>query len=198
MDSATAECEPHEARDASRGIAQFLNIDMMLVAPCQGGARVRRNMGGRIRPLQGEEWGALEGLPLYLIILVAITAIALVVIIGLLPRPLVPNSMTIDVLPPARGATQDVLCWVTTDQSVAITVFTRDNVAINDAVVHIIGPGGIDATQRTRDGGKTTFVVRIASVPSNPSSATVDVDATFGGLTVTDQIPLNRVGSGGC
>jgi len=183
--------------DAETEAAEYLNSDMVLVVMRRGGSSLMRKMRGRVRRLRREESGALEGLPLYLIILITITAIALVVIIGLIPRPLVPSYTTIDVTS-GPGASADVLCWGTELQNVTVTVFTRENVPINDALVHLQGAGNVDVTQRTRDGGKAIFVDLLTSAPGNPGSTTINVEATFGGVTIVDQIPLNRAGQGGC
>ena len=151
----------------------------------------------RTRLIRTDEQGALEGLPLYLIILITITAITLVVIIALIPRPLIPNFVTVDVTD-GPGATPNVLCWGSTAQNVKVSVFTRDNVAINDATVHIVG-AGLDVTQRTANGGMTTFTGLVTNTSNpNPPSTTVNVEATFGGVTITAQIPVNARGSGGC
>ena len=180
--------------------SQFLNSDMLLILLCKEVRALPDKMRRRIRWLRRDEFGGLEGLPLYLIILITITAIALVVIIGLIPRPLIPNSMTIDVTD-GPGASTDVLCWSASPtgnpQDVTITVFTRDNVAINDAVVRLNG-AGLDVALRTRDGGKATFDNLITYASGNPQSTTVNVEATFGGVTIGDQIPVNRAGQGGC
>src|SRR2546428_8491118 len=160
---------------------------MMLLDLRPGGGCCMHNLRGRIRSLRRDEWGALEGLPLYLIILVTITAIALVVIIALLPRPLVPTSMTTDVTV-GPGKDVDWLCWdstpaTQTPQAVVITVYTRDNVPINDVTVHLSGAAAIDRIQKTA-GGNTNFTNIITASSSNPGSATVNVEATFGGVTI--------------
>src|SRR5712691_12610821 len=152
--------------------------------------RFIRDPHRRTRLIRTDERGALEGLPLYLIILITITAITLVVIIALIPRPLIPNYVTIDVTA-GPGATPNVLCWGSAAQDVKANVFTRDNVAINDATVHIVG-AGLDVTQKTANGGVTTFTGLVTNTTSpNPTSTTVNVEATFSGVTITNQIPVN-------
>src|SRR3989442_14568337 len=156
---------------------------------CGNMRRFIRDPYRRPRLIRTDEQGALEGLPLYLIILITITAITLVVIIALIPRPLIPNFVSVDVTD-GPGATPNVLCWGSTAQNVKVSVFTRDNVAINDATVHIVG-AGLDVTQRTANGGMTTLTGPITNTSNpQPPSTTRNLQATFRGGTNTAPNPV--------
>lgn len=130
-----------------------------------------------IRGLNTE--GSIEGLPLYMIILVTITAVALVSIIVLIPRPVIPARVSIE---------PSSLCW-DKPAVVIVTVFSKDGRPINEARVELDG-ASIAFVAKSRDGGKVFAHVIAHTADPNPEIGTVTVAASFGGARVGDSIPV--------
>lgn len=134
-----------------------------------------------VRGLQRDESGGLEGLPLYMIILVTITAVALIAILLLIPKPIIPKSMSIN---------PNTLCFdETTD--VTITVFSTANDPINDATVRLDGPNVTDA-DKTEGGGRVTFTVTPHVADPNVETDVILVSASFGNVRIPNEIPVTR------
>ena len=144
--------------------------------------------------LRRDRSGALEGLPLYMIILVVIAAVAIVSILALVPRPLLPDYMTITTTNGSLDGTG--LCWnkAAPAQTVTITLFAKDNRGpINSATVSLQG-ASIDVTGTTANGGVFTRTsINPTTTNPNPGSDVIDVTATFGGVSITQQIPVNKL-----
>jgi len=140
-----------------------------------------------------------------MIILVVIAAVAIISILVLIPKPILPSNIATEV---RRGTatsalvTPQTLCWDTTPntpvlvQHVTVIVYSGDDTPINGATVHLEG-AGVDITGTTT-AGKFMTNVDLATANQNPGSTVVDVTATFGGVTVTSQIPVSTPGSQGC
>lgn len=124
--------------------------------------------------------GGLEGLPLYLIILIVLAAVVLVGLLALVPRPIVVSRMAMD---------PDTMCW-DRPAVVSITVFSSDSRPINDATVELDGPS-IALSEKTHDGGRVFAHVTPHTANPNPGLGSVTVEAKFGGVTVVDSIPVS-------
>ena len=143
------------------------------------------------RKISWDEKGALEGLPLYLIILVVITAIAIVIIITWLSTMQKPDLDSIEItgtetdgtLTDAPGKTYDI----------TITAKGTNGKGLEGVSVKLEGCG-IAKTLKTGDGGKVTFQDVDPDLPVNTYTGSITVTATYTGnilVTKTTDIPVN-------
>lgn len=116
-----------------------------------------------------------------MIILVTITAVALIAILLLIPKPIVPSYMRIS---------PDTACFDETVE-VTITVFSTADDPINDAIVALDGLNAT-ATKRTAGGGRAVFTITPHSDDPNIQSGSIPVVARFGNVAITNEIPVNR------
>jgi hypothetical protein len=121
--------------------------------------------------------GALEGLPLYLIILVVIAGAAIGFIIAILPPPIGPPA-TILIQNAAGTAQVSEVQWCSnTDVKVTVTDVNGKKVA--NAVVHFTG-AGIDDGHSTDGNGVMTFTVSPKTASTSPGLGTITVEAKNG------------------
>jgi len=115
-----------------------------------------------------------------MIILVTITAVALIAILVLIPKPIVPEYTVIS---------PQTVCWDQT-KSVTIGVFSQNDDPINDAAVTLDGPN-VTVSDKTRGNGEVTFSVTAHTSNPNPGTSTINVEASFGNVRITNTIPVN-------
>lgn len=136
------------------------------------------------------EEGAIEGLPLQLLIMVVIAGVAIGVIVGWMSfsktevGTITANPDTITV-----SRVYGVL-----NTSVTITVLDQNGKALNDATVTLSG-SGVDTAKKTGSNGTATFAIT-ATLPTNTNTgsitATASYDSTWGKTTRTVTILVVR------
>ena len=141
--------------------------------------------------LKSDRAGALEGLPLYMIILVVITAIALAAIIALWPKANILTTITY---------TPENAHWGNppTDRvevTVCVTALNQDGNPINGASVLVEAPG--DDSERKNGGstgsagpGKWCGNVYLHTENPNPGTGIIDIEVVFSGVTLLRNIPV--------
>lgn len=136
-----------------------------------------------------DERAALEGLPLYLIILVVITAIAIVIIITWLSTMQEPDLDSLEV----SGTETDGTLVEGGSYDIIITTKGTNNKGLEGVDVKLEG-AGISKTMKTQDGGTCTFTGVVPDLPSNTYTGSITVTATYSGnvpVTKTTTIPVN-------
>jgi hypothetical protein len=135
------------------------------------------------------ENGALEGLPLYLIIMVVIAAVAIVIIISWLGT--VQNTDLDDI--EITGTENDGT--LTEGQTYSITITAKGNNGKNLEGVSVkIEGAGISKTLKTQSDGKATFTGLTPDLPANTFTDEITVTASYTGnipITKSDIIPVN-------
>jgi hypothetical protein len=135
---------------------------------------------------------ALEGLPLYLIILVVIAAVAIVVIMGWMGTLQKAELDEIEIT--LRQDGKDVTD-LDADVSASVTVLAIDQNGkpLEDVTINIEGAGQ-DAVKITSNTGKATFSFT-PTLPTNENNGIITVTATYSGgnldLPVSKDIVVN-------
>ena len=148
--------------------------------------------------IRRDERGAIEGLPLQLMIAVIVAGIALAIILGWVLSIQTPNAIArVDATPEIVNI-QGVPLAQEATKTVTITVRAYDQKgnAIPGIVVSLRGAGvqtaGTDAGDGTSDNTATFLNVRV-SVPANSLTAKIDVTVEASGFpTKTNQILVVR------
>ncbi len=144
------------------------------------------------KKISWDERGALEGLPLYLIILVVITAIAIVIMITWLSTMQEPDLDTIEIEITGSTAPAGTLY---ADEQVDITITAKgtNGKSLEGVSVELNGEG-IVQTLKTQSGGTVTFQDVTPTLGNNVYTGSITVTATYSGnvpITKTDSIPVN-------
>lgn len=139
-----------------------------------------------------DERGALEGLPLYLIILVVITAIGIVIMITWLSTMQEPDLDTIEIELTGGTAPAGTLY---TDEPVNITITAKgtNGKGLEGVSVELNGAGFVQ-TLKTQSGGSVTFQDVTPALSANQYTGEITVTAKYSGnvpITKTDSIPVN-------
>ncbi len=132
--------------------------------------------------------GALEGLPLYLIILVVITAVAIVAILAWMPSNVVLNTITA-VGPESDGSILD--SWTAADGSIICTAYSTKGDPMEGVSFVIEGPNNAVGTGLT--GADGTIEIDLNDSPTLPPNTNVgqlDVEASYEGILKTTTIPV--------
>ena len=134
--------------------------------------RVRRT------DIRGNTNAALEGLPLYLIILVVIAAVAIVVVMGWMGTLQKAELDDIELTLKQGGKEVDSL---DADESASVTVKALDQNGkpLEDVTIHIEGAGQ-DTIKITGSTGKASFTFT-PTLPTNVNSGIIKVTATYSG-----------------
>ncbi len=136
-----------------------------------------------------DEKGALEGLPLYLIILVVITAIAIVIMITWLSTMQKPDLDSIEI----SGTEGDGTLIENQAYDIVVTAKGTNGKGLEDVSVKLEG-AGISKTLKTQSGGSVTFTGVTPDLPANTYTGSITVTATYTGnvlVTKTTTIPVN-------
>ncbi len=136
-----------------------------------------------------DERGALEGLPLYLIILVVITAIAIVIMITWLSTMQKPDLDTIEI----SGTESDDTLIEGESYDITITAKGTNGKELEGVSVKLEG-AGISKTLKTQSGGSVTFQNVVPELDENVYTDSMTVTATYTGnilITKTASIPVN-------
>ncbi|TLZ67242.1 MAG: hypothetical protein E6K16_01105 [Methanobacteriota archaeon] len=148
--------------------------------------------------IRRDERGAIEGLPLQLMIAVIVAGIALAIILGWVLSIQTPNAIARVDATPETVNIQGVPLAQEATKTVTITVRAYDQKgnAIPGIVVSLRGAGvqtaGTDAGDGTSDNTATFLNVRV-SVPANSLTAKIDVTVEASGFpTKTNQILVVR------
>jgi hypothetical protein len=141
-----------------------------------------------------DDRGALEGLPLYLIILVVITAIAIVIMITWLSTMQEPDLDSIEVeVTQNDNAPAGTIYEGDPDAIVTITAKGTNGKELEGVTVKLEG-AGIAQTMKTDGNGKATFNPVTPDLPPNTYTGSITVTATYSGnifVTKTTDIPVN-------
>ena len=140
-----------------------------------------------------DERGALEGLPLYLIILVVITAIAIVIMITWLSTMQKPDLDSIEVLKGEGSTEPDGTLIEDHTYNIVITAKGTNGKGLEGVSVKLEG-AGIAKTLKTGSGGKVNFSGVKPELPANTYTGSITVTATYTGnvlVTKTTDIPVN-------
>jgi len=136
------------------------------------------------RKLCWDEQAALEGLPLYLIILVVIAAIAIVVIFGYLTALQTPELARIDVY--IDGERADTLETTEGTHDIYVVAIADDGSKLDDVTVTLTG-AGVNTAKKTDSDGKADFgEVELAIVTGTYDE--VRIDATYDGGNVNTPV----------
>jgi hypothetical protein len=141
------------------------------------------------REIKQDEKGALEGLPLYLIILVVIAAISIVIIISWLGTI---QNTDLDSIEISGTETDGTLVE---GQTYSITITAKGNNGKNLEGVSVKIEGvGISKTLKTQSDGKATFTGITPDLPANTYTDEISISASYTGnvpITKTGTIPVN-------
>jgi hypothetical protein len=141
-----------------------------------------------------DDRGALEGLPLYLIILVVITAIAIVIIVAWLTILQPPNLDYVDwTTDPALEPDGDMKDGTSYD--VTFTAHGTNGGKLSGVSITLQGPGYQSKTLKTGDDGSVTFNNVQPSLGPNTTTGEMQITAKYTGaisLTKTYTIPVNK------
>jgi hypothetical protein len=141
------------------------------------------------RNIRWHEKGALEGLPLYLIILVVIAAVAIVIIISWLGTV---EDTELDSIEISGTETDGTLVEGET-YSITITAKGNNGKNLEGVSVEMVG-AGISKTLKTQSDGKVTFTGITPDLPANTFTGEITITAKYTGniqITKTDTIPVN-------
>jgi hypothetical protein len=145
------------------------------------------------RKISWNEKGALEGLPLYLIILVVITAIAIVIMITWLSTMQEPDLDSLEVEINAKAGTPAGTIYEGDTATVTVTAKGTNGKGLEGVSVKLEGCG-IAKTMKTGEGGKVIFENVQPDLPFNTYTGSITVTATYTGnimVTKTTDIPVN-------
>jgi len=133
------------------------------------------------KKLELDERGALEGLPLYMIILVVITGIAIVIIVGWLTAFQKPMLDRIEIVEPTN---KEITTLADGSFSYAITVKAHSDKgkALEGVEITFSGPG-IDTKKITGADGKTTIYGN-GNLGENVNTGSIAITASYQGRTV--------------
>ena len=121
--------------------------------------------------------GALEGLPLYLIILVVITAVAIVAILAWMPSNVVLDTIT------ATGPQSDGSILDSQDGPITCAAYSTKGDPIEGVVFVIEGPSNSVGTGTTgADGTVTITLNKLPTLIQNQNVGQLDVEASYEGL----------------
>jgi hypothetical protein len=143
------------------------------------------------KKINRDEKGALEGLPLYLIILVVITAIAIVIMITWLSTMQEPDLDRIEI---DTGTSDGTLTDDGSAKNVKITAKGTNGMELEGVSVTLEGAGITPKTLKTGDGGIAEFTIT-PDLPPNTYTGSITVTATYSGnimVTKIDTIPVNK------
>jgi hypothetical protein len=156
----------------------------------------RAQIGGRsltknklIRRIHRDEKGALEGLPLYLIILVVIAAVAIVVIMAWMGSVQDTDLESIEIAGTETDGT------LVEGETYSITITAKGNNGKNLEGVSVEMEGaGITKTLKTQSDGTVTFTGITPDLPANTFTGEITITAKYTGtiqMTKTGTIPVN-------
>lgn len=132
-------------------------------------------INGRIRK---NNRGALEGLPLYLIILVVITAVAIVAILAWMPQNVVLNQIV------SEGPQSDNSILDTETGPITVTAYCTSGNPIEGVTILIEGPDNSVGTGVTDVNGEVSIDLdKPPELPPNTNTGTLDITATYEGIT---------------
>jgi hypothetical protein len=138
--------------------------------------------------------GALEGLPLYLIILVVIAAVAIVIIISWLTILQPPDLDYVDwTTDPELGPDGDMIAQIEYD--LTFTAHGTDGGKLEGVSIKLEGPGYQPKTLKTGSDGTVTFNDVTAVLGPNVSTGEMEITVKYtGAVTLTKHysIPVNR------
>lgn len=127
--------------------------------------------------------GALEGLPLYLIILVVITAVAIVAILSWMPSNVVLDQIVIS------GPETDGSILDTGTGPISITVYSTNGDLMENVVVLVEGPNNAVGTGTTNADGVITITLDTPpTLPPNTNTGKLDVEASYDGIVKTGTV----------
>ena len=149
-------------------------------------------MRGKRFRLRKNKHGALEGLPLYLIILVVIAAVAIVTIMGWMRTIQKSDLGTIEINLKQGGKSVDTL---KTGTMAYVTIYANDTNGkpLSGVAVKLEGAGQ-NIMKKTGSSGSVSFKFT-PTLPKNVNNGEITVTATYTGnipVTKTDTIIVNR------
>ena len=159
-------------------------------------------MSGKGWRKEGRSWrknrnGAIEGLPLYLLIIIIITAVSIGIVMGLLNMAKPPQALGTVSLSTPLIAVKDDGSGIYKNDSVSLTVTVTDSSGdrLKDAVVTLSGDNikradGTNPYARTDSNGEARFAgLKCSCVGSGTNPITVTVEKSGFGKKVLD-IPV--------
>jgi|GEM_PF-1754347 len=157
----------------------------------------RRDPGRDARGWRKNRRGAIEGLPLYLLIIIIITAVSIGIVMGLLNLAKPPQALGTVSLSTPLVAVRDDGSGIYKNESVNLTVTVTDSSGnrLKDAVVTLSGngikrPDGTNPYARTDGNGEARFSnLKCSVVGSATNPITVTVEKSGFGKKVLD-IPV--------
>jgi len=145
-----------------------------------------------MKSIRNNTAGALEGLPLYLIILVVIAAVAIVVIMNWMGSVQEEDLDEIEI-----RLTQDSkqVTSLETGKQATVTIYAKDQDgnALSGVSVHLKGAGFDKMEKTSGNAGSVTFKFT-PELPVNTQNDVIDVEATYTGTikqTLNDEIIVN-------
>lgn len=145
------------------------------------------------RKLCWDDNAALEGLPLYLIILVVIAAVAIVVIFSYLTVLKTPELARIDVF--IDGEKADTLETTEGTHDVYIVAIADDGSKLDDVTVTLTG-AGVNTAKKTDSDGKADFGELDLSIVTGTYDE-VQIEATYDGGNVNTPVSESLLVNGG-
>lgn len=137
--------------------------------------------------LRNEESGALEGLPLYLIILVVIAGVGTVILVGWMMGA---QSTELDYITVDYGT--GPIPTGTTGRDITVTAYDTSGNELQGAIVTLSGCG-VNLIGETNSNGVTTFRDVKPTLPPNDATGTITVSVSYTGniqTTRTSMIPV--------
>ncbi len=139
-------------------------------------------MMSRIKPRKMNDKGALEGLPLYLIILVVIAGVATAIIVGWMMSAQSQELNSIEVDYSGASITAD------SNNKVTVKAYDQDGNPLKGATVKLQGCN-VNEIGETDENGECEFTVR-PSLPENDNFGNIDVTVEY-----TGDVPTQKPGS---
>lgn len=143
-----------------------------------------------MRKFRTNNSGAIEGLPLQLLIMVIIAAVGIGIVVGWMSFSKTEvGSVTAD-----PGTIEVTKAGGTANKTITVTVLDQNNKALKDATVTISGCGA-DTAKKTGTDGKVSFDIT-ATLPINTNTGEITIaasyDSTWGKTTKTTTVLVVR------
>jgi hypothetical protein len=144
----------------------------------------------RLMKFRTNDSGAIEGLPLQLLIMVIIAGVGIAIVIGWMSF----SKTDVGSVSADPNTIEVTKAGGTANKTITITVLDQNNKALKDATVKISGCG-VDTIKKTGTDGKATFDIT-ATLPTGTNTGEITVeasyDSTWGKTIKRTSIAVNR------